>query len=77
MTENCGIAALYNLGWLEVARADAQLKSNPEQAKQHLQQAVNRFREAVRVRPDADEVAIQPGSRVPATVGTDRFARQA
>lgn len=47
--------SLYNLGWLEVARADALLKSDPEQAKQQLQQAVNRFREAVRVRPDADE----------------------
>ena len=46
---------LYNLGWLEVARADAQLKADPEKAKNHLQQAVNRFREAVRVRPDADE----------------------
>ncbi len=46
---------LYNLGWLEVARADAQLKADPEKAKNHLQQAVNRFREAVRVRPDAEE----------------------
>jgi hypothetical protein len=47
--------SLYNLGWLEVARADAQLKADPEKAKNHLQQAVNRFREAVRVRPDAEE----------------------
>lgn len=47
--------ALYNLGWVEVSRADALLKDTPQQALQHLQQAVNRFREAVRVRPDSTE----------------------
>ena len=47
--------ALYNLGWVEVSRADALLKETPDQALQHLQQAVNRFREAVRVRPDSNE----------------------
>ena len=31
------------------------LKENPQQALQHLQQAANRFREAVRVRPDSTE----------------------
>ena len=40
---------------MEVARADAQLKDEPAQALQHLQQAANRFREAVRVRPDSPE----------------------
>ena len=47
--------SLYNLGWVEVTRADGQLKDDPAQALQHLQQAVNRFREAVRVRPDSNE----------------------
>ena len=47
--------SLYNLGWVEVARADTQLKDEPAQALQHLQQAANRFREAVRVRPDSPE----------------------
>ncbi|MHB8867001.1 MAG: vWA domain-containing protein, partial [Pirellulaceae bacterium] len=47
--------ALYNLGWVEVARADGLLKNDPAQALQHLQQAANRFREAVRVRPDSSE----------------------
>jgi len=45
--------ALYNLGWVEVTRADALLKDDPKQALQHLQQAANRFREAVRVRPES------------------------
>ena len=45
--------ALYNLGWVEVNRADALLKKEPKQALQHLQQAANRFRESVRVRPDS------------------------
>ena len=43
---------LYNLGWVEVTRADALVESDPQQAVTHLQQAVNRFREAIRVRPD-------------------------
>ena len=47
--------SLYNLGWVEVTRADGLLKDDPAQALQHLQQAGNRFREAVRVRPDSPE----------------------
>ncbi len=47
--------ALYNLGWVEVVRADALLKDQPAQALQHLQQAANRFREALRVRPNGAE----------------------
>ena len=47
--------SLYNLGWVEVSRADTQLQDEPAQALQHLQQAANRFREAVRVRPDSPE----------------------
>ncbi len=43
--------ALYNLGWVEVERADQQLKDEPKKALQHLQQAANRFREAIRLRP--------------------------
>ncbi len=45
--------ALYNLGWVEVTRANSLLGEQPSQALQHLQQAANRFREAVRVRPDS------------------------
>lgn len=43
---------LYNLGWVEVNRAEAKLENEPERALQHLHQAANRFREAIRVRPD-------------------------
>ena len=44
--------ALYNLGWVEINRADAALEADPQQALQFLQQAANRFREAIRVRPE-------------------------
>lgn len=47
--------ALYNLGWIEVRRANAVLQKEPKQALQHLQQAANRFRESIRVRPDSVE----------------------
>ena len=46
---------LYNLGWVEVHRADALLQEEPETALQHLHQAANRFREAIRVRADSKE----------------------
>ncbi len=46
---------LYNLGWVEVQRADNLLQNEPQQALQHLQQAANRFRESIRVRPESDE----------------------
>ncbi|MBM4089026.1 MAG: VWA domain-containing protein [Planctomycetes bacterium] len=45
--------ALYNLGWVEVSRADTLLAEDPKRALQHLHQAGNRFREAVRVRADS------------------------
>ncbi len=43
---------LYNLGWVEVNRADALLQSQPEEALKHLELSASRFREAIRVRPD-------------------------
>ncbi len=46
---------LYNLGWVEVNRADALLNSEPEQALQRLELAASRFREAIRVRSESDE----------------------
>lgn len=47
--------ALYNLGWVEVNRADKLLPAEPEQALKHLELAAGRFREAIRVRPESDE----------------------
>ena len=47
--------ALYSLGWLEVNRADNLLESEPEKALNYLEQAANRFREAIRVRPESNE----------------------
>ena len=44
--------ALYNLGWVEVNRAEAVLEDDPKSAIGHLEQAANRFREAIRVRPE-------------------------
>jgi uncharacterized protein YegL len=46
---------LFNLAWVEVHRADAALAAEPRQAVTHLQEAVNRFRESIRVRPDSRE----------------------
>ena len=46
---------LYNLGWVEVNRADAALQADPQQALRHLHQSANRFRESIRVRPDSEE----------------------
>ena len=43
---------LYNLGWVEVTRADAVVETDVARAVSHLQQAANRFREAIRVRPE-------------------------
>ena len=47
--------ALYNLGWVSVHRADGLLEKEPKQALVHLEQAVNRFREAIRVRPESQD----------------------
>ena len=42
----------YNMGWVEVKRADQQLDENPEQSLVHLQSAADWFRDAIRLRPD-------------------------
>lgn len=47
--------ALYNLGWVEVNRADALLDSDPESALSHLEMAASRFRESIRIRDEADD----------------------
>lgn len=47
--------SLYNLGWVDVSRADALLESEPEQALKHLEIAAGRFREALRLRPDNED----------------------
>lgn len=47
--------ATYNLGWIEVNRADAKLKGEPQQALDHLRAAANWFSDAVRLRPDSDD----------------------
>jgi Ca-activated chloride channel family protein len=47
--------SLFNLGWVEVNRADKLIQEEPKQALVHLQQAANRFRESIRVRSESDE----------------------
>ncbi len=42
----------YNMGWVEVNRANQQLEENPQQALVHLQSAADWFRDAIRLRPD-------------------------
>lgn len=44
--------ATYNLGWVEVKRADKVLKEKPAEALEHLRRAADWFRDAVRLRPD-------------------------
>lgn len=46
--------SIYNLGWVEVHRAQELLEKEPEQALKHLEMAAGRFREAIRVRSDSD-----------------------
>ncbi len=41
----------YNLGWVEIERADRTLASDPQQALLHLRLAADWFREAIRLRP--------------------------
>ena len=41
----------YNLGWVEIKRADKILESEPEQALKHLQTAIDWFNRAIRIRP--------------------------
>jgi Ca-activated chloride channel family protein len=47
--------ATYNLGWIEVHRADAKLKAEPQQALDHLRAAANWFSDAVRLRSDSGD----------------------
>ena len=42
----------YNMGWVEVQRADEQLEAKPEEALKHLQTAAGWFRDAIRLRKD-------------------------
>ena len=44
--------ATFNMGWLEVKRADGVLNDDPAQALQHLRAAADWFRDAVRLRPE-------------------------
>ncbi len=44
--------ATYNMGWVEVKRADAVLGEKPEEALAHLRRGADWFRDAVRLRPD-------------------------
>lgn len=44
-------SATYNLGWVEVRRADAVLEKTPEEALDHLERAADWFRDAVRLDP--------------------------
>lgn len=43
--------AAYNLGWVEVKRADNLLDSDPKTALTHLQTAIDWFNRAIRIRP--------------------------
>lgn len=47
--------SLYNLGWVEVTRAEKLLESEPEQALKHLELAASRFSESIRIRPESTE----------------------
>jgi len=46
--------ATYNLGWLEIRRADQVLADNPSESLQHLQAAAGWFRDAIHLRPESD-----------------------
>ncbi|MDG2049699.1 MAG: VWA domain-containing protein, partial [Myxococcota bacterium] len=46
--------ATYDLGWVEVARADSLLASEPADALAALQRSADWFREAIGLRPEAD-----------------------
>lgn len=47
--------ATFNMGWVEVNRANALLEGEPQQALEHLQRAAGWFRDCVRLRGDADD----------------------
>ena len=46
--------ATYNLGWLEIHRADRSLSSAPQESLKHLHAAADWFRDAIRLRPESD-----------------------
>jgi len=46
--------ATYNLGWVDVRRADESMKENPRDALGALERAADWFREAVALRPGSD-----------------------
>jgi Ca-activated chloride channel homolog len=43
--------ATYNLGWVEIVRADATMESAPPEALTHLERSADWFREAIALRP--------------------------
>ncbi|GAB5406164.1 MAG: hypothetical protein Aurels2KO_43950 [Aureliella sp.] len=47
--------SVYNLGWLAADKASQEESKQPEEALKHLQLALGRFREAVRLRPDNEQ----------------------
>jgi Ca-activated chloride channel family protein len=47
--------ATYNLGWVEVKRADKAITDKPEEALANLRRAADWFRDAVRLRPDHND----------------------
>ena len=46
--------ATYNLGWVEINRANALLEETPKEALEHLRRSANWFRDAIRLRPEHD-----------------------
>jgi hypothetical protein len=44
--------ATYNMGWVEVKRADKAIAEKPQESLAHLRRAADWFRDAVRLRPD-------------------------
>ncbi len=47
--------ATFNMGWVEVNRADELIDKQPEKSLEHLQRAAGWFRKAVRLRKDAPD----------------------
>ncbi len=47
--------ATYNLGWVEVKRADEVIEEKPQMALDFLRRAADRFRDAVRLRPENND----------------------
>ena len=47
--------SLFNLSWVELERSEKKLESESEKALQHLEYAAGYLRDAIRIRPDADE----------------------